>query len=454
MNSNKKNLLLSLRFMPFVIANGMNLFPILVFTQLFLTHRNLTQYVLPLVLYYCFKTTILFLIRIKPIKMTKLLYISIFIGIVGSFIGVFYKEHFLLGLIAGALLGICSGLLFPSFLTVQLHEKKINNFGNSKYGQLYALVFAIIYSLILFLLVKFSISYAFAFIGFNLLLFLLILSVYPEYKFEDDSDYPEYSVIESLFLFATGFFTIFVIKADKKLGVTDFLPYFFIFLISVVFIYLIYLIKMKPERRLSPLLTKIIIFKGMLTNFILVFTPFNQLIRKGGNVLYIVYGLYLLAVIASPIISNLLSKKYSEVNQVKIIKNGLIVGLLLLLPNGSLSYYVGIFCLSLFSAQMNQKLNRLVYENANLPKDHRLIAKFRLNNLGSIIHQISMMFIIYIITVMSNTVAIDEIFMSYSYKEIDKQAFFTLDLAKICLIGGFVVFMSLLNYQYKKKHFK
>lgn len=449
MNKRNKRMLLSLQFIPFVLTNGMNLFPILIFAHLFLTHRDISHYVLPLILYYSFKTTILFLVRIKPIRASRLLQLSILIGIIGSFLGVFYEGNFYFGLIAGAMLGICSGLLYPSFLTVQLHEKTMNNFGTSKNDQFYSIGFALIFSVILFHLINYSIPLTFAFLGLNLMLLLIIVSVYPHYEIEEEIEYPNYPVIESLFLFSVGFFSIFIIKGEKKLGVANLLPVFFLFLVVMVIIYLVYLMKIKPERRLSPFLTQTIIFKGMLTNFILVFTTFNQLIRVGGKSLYVIYSLYLLAIIISPIIKKMLSKKYTEPSQIKIIRWGVISGLILVLwPT---SYYLGVFLISLFSSQLNQQLNQYVYLNAELPKDFRLMAKFRLNNLGSIFHQIIMMLIIYLVTVAFKTVTVDEIFMSYSYKQVDKSAFFTLDVTKWILVAFFVLFISILEKQYQRK---
>lgn len=451
MNKHNKRILLSLRFIPFVLTNGMNLFPILIFAQLFLTYRNMTHYVLPLILYYSFKTTILFLVRIKPIKVSHLLQFSIMIGIIGAFSGAFYKESFSLGLIAGAMLGVCSGLLYPSFLTVHLHEKTLNNFGLSKNDQFYSIGFAFIFSMILFHLLKYSISLTFIFLGLNLMLLLIIVSVYPHYEIEEVIEYPKYPIIESLFLFSVGFFSIFIIKAEKKLGVANSLPIFFLFLVVMVLIYLVYLMRIKPERRLSPLLTQILIFKGMLTNFILVFTTFNQLIREGGESLSIIYSLYLIAIIISPVVGKQLVKKHSEATQVKLIEVGIISGLILVLFPFNFSYYLGIFLISLFSSQLNQRLTQHVYEEVDLPKDSRLMAKFRLNNLGSILHQILMMLIIYLITIMFKNITVDEIFMSYSYKQVDKSAFFTLDITKWILVVSFIIFILVLERQFQRK---
>lgn len=448
MNDKNKQHLLSLRFIPFVLTNGMNLFPVLILAQVYLKYRDIDKYVLPLILYFSFKTTILFLVRLKPVTVEHLLKVSIIIGIIGSFLGSFYESNLYFGLIAGALLGICSGLLYPSFLTVQFHEKHYNNFGNNNKDQLYAILFAIAYSVALFNLMKHSIPYTFMFLGVSLIVLFFILSAYPQYEIEDETEEASYPLFETLFMFITGFFVIFIIKADKKLGIAESLPIFFIFLLTLIIIYIFFVRRVKPERRLSPLLTQMIIYKGMVTNFILVFCTFYQLIKEGGVALYKIYILYLIAVTLAPMIYARLLKKYLENKVVTVIALGIGLGFLLLLF--SPTYYLGVLVLSLFASQLNLRLNQLVYTEANLPKDHRLLAKYRLTNVGSILHQLIMMFIMYVATLVFKTVTIDEILQSYTYKHVDESAFLTLNVTKYILVFGFLAGLYILYNEYKK----
>lgn len=447
MNPKNKKLLLSLQFIPFVLTNGMNLFPIFIFANLFLKYRDITQYVLPLILYYSFKTTILFLLRLKPFKINHLLQLSIIIGILGSILGSMYEWNFYFGLLSGALLGICSGLLYPSFLTVQFHEKNMNDFGITPKDQIYSLGFATIFTLILFTLVKWSIPTTFIFLGINLVLLFIIISVYPHYQIEEMISYPDYPVFETVFLFLTGFFTIFIIKIDKKLGVSGSLSIFFISLAILIGIYIVYLLKRKPIRRVSPLLTGIIIFKGMVTNFILVFCTFDQLIREGNAALYKIYTLYLLGIIISPIVYSTLTKKVSKLKMPYLIMSGLLCGfILILLPS---VFYLGIFMISLFISQINQRLNQFVYFHSELPQDHRLVSKYRLNNVGSILHQIIMTLVMYVTTLLFKTVSLDEILKSYSYKIVDPSAFYTLEVTKHILVLFFIIYLSVITKLYK-----
>ena len=448
MSEKNKHFLLSLRFIPFVLTNGMNLFPVLILAQIYLKYRDIDKYVLPLILYYSFKTTVLFLIRLKPITVNQLLQGSIIIGIIGSVMGSLYESNIYFGLLSGALLGICSGTLYPSFLTVQFHEKTYNDFGSGKKDPLYSIGFAIIYALALFGLIKYSISLTFLFLALSLALLVAILRAYPHYEIVEDTEEVRYPVFETLFLFITGFFVIFIIKIDKKLGIADSMPIFFLFLATLIILYFFFVKKTKPERRLSPLLTKMIIFKGMLTNFILVFCTFYQLIKEGGMAINKIYLIYLVAITLGPMIYSRLLKRYLDTKIVNVIVLGIASGLLLIL--WSPSFYVGILLLSLFTSQLNLRLNKLVYFEAELPKDHRLLAKFRLTNVGSVLHQFIMMFIMYLATIYFKTITIDEILQLYTYKHVDESAFLTLNVTKAVIIFIFLIGLYVLQKQYKK----
>ena len=449
MENKNQQLLLSLRFIPFVLTNGMNLFPVLILAQLFLKHRDIDKYVLPLILYFSFKTTVLFLVRLKPITVNHLLQFAIIIGIIGSFLGSLYELNLYFGLIAGSLIGICSGLLYPSFLTVQFHEKTYNNFSTGKKDQLYSIGFAFVYSLVLFLLLKNSLPLTFFFLGCSLILLLFILRAYPAYEIEEEMEEPSYPIFETLFFFITGFFVIFIIKADKKLGIAESLPIFFVFLGTLLILYLFFVKRTKPERRLTSLQTRMIIYKGMLTNYILVFCTFYQLIKEGGMAINKIYIIYLIAITLAPMIYARLLKKFLENKVTDVIAIGIALGFILML--WSYTFYFGVLVLTIFTSQLNLRLNQLVYTEANLPKDYRLLAKYRLTNVGSILHQLIMMFVMYVGTLLFKNVTIDEILQSYTYKNVDESTFQTMDMTKFVLIAGFLIALFILQKSYNKE---
>ena len=432
-----------LQFIPFILVNGMNLFPIFILVHVFLQHNRAFSYLLPLLFFYCFKTTILFLIRLKTLPMQRLLFYSLCIGLLGCAFGVFIDLNIVFGWFAGALLGMASGLMFPSYMTVTFHERTLNDFNNKGKGQIYSLGYALVFSLILFKLINVSMTGTFLFLGLNLLLLLGVFSTYPKYTIDETVPYPNYSTIETLTLFFVGFFSVFVIKGDKKLGTTNFLVTLLVILAVLLIIYVVYYRKITRQRQFKPLESGMMIYKGMLTNFILVFCTLYQMINHGKSSLTIVYSLYLTAIIIAPMIGKKLPNK----------ENGVIIGLclsFLLLLTHQL-FYVGVFTLSIVTSIYNQQLNQAVYNHSVLPRDYRLIAKYRLGNMGSILHQVIMMTLLLTITKLTHNVSLDNILHSYTFKEINTSAVSVLDIAKFSLLSLYVIILVVLRLKQKKE---
>lgn len=433
----------SLQFIPFVLINGMNLFPIFILVHIFLQNNREFHYLLPLLFFYCFKSTILFLIRLKTLPMRRLLFVAIGLGILGCGFGLLLNQSIAFGWIAGGLLGICSGLMFPSYMTVMFHERTLNDFNNKESNQLYSLGFAIIFSTILFKLIDASIVGTFLFLGLNLLLLASVLSTYPTYRIDETIPYPNYSTIETLVLFFVGFFSVFIIKGDKKLGVSHFLLTLMIIMAILLVIYLIYYKKITRQRQFRPLESAMMLYKGMLTNFILVFCTLYQMINHGKSSLMIIYSLYLTSIIISP----MMAKKIQ--NKEKIIFYGLMFSFLLLITHEL--FYVGVFTLSVITSIYNQQLNQAVYHYPVLPRDFRLIAKYRLGNIGSILHQLLMMATLFIVTKYAHNVSLDNILQSYTFKQIDTNAISVLDMSKYALLGWFAIILIILKNRQKKE---
>lgn len=436
-----------LTFIPFVMINGMNFFPIFILSQLFINHEKINRFILPLVMFYCFKTTILFIFRIKEIDSFKLLKFSILVGIIGSFIGFLSHRHFYLQIFSGIFLGISSGLLTPAHLTVKLHEKKYNHLKTAPKDLAYSLLFAVVLIFGLFKASNHSLMSTFLFLMFNLILLYIIISAYPTYQIMDNTPYPNYSISESLLLFSLGFFTIFILKSSKKIGFTSFLLPMILLFISVSLIYIFYLKKVKPKRKFNKLATTIIIYKGMLTNFIFVFCTFFMLISRGKRAFYIVYLLYLIATIIGPTLNVLLKKKtrFSQGNTLII---GLSLSFFLILFDWT--FYTGVFLLSLFAQYLNQDLTQFAYKQNGIPQDNRIMAKFRLNNIGSIIHQVMMVAILFLVTKLAGVSNLAEIYLDYSTQTIDLNTLLPLQLTKIFILIIFILFFHNLNVFYRQ----
>lgn len=448
--SNKR---LNFRFISFVMTNGMNTFPILILSQFFLQHKRLETFVLPLIMFYCFKTTTLFLIRLKPVSMPFLLKASLTFGLVGCSLGVLSdllassNMVLILAIFAGICLGICSGTLMPSYFTIQFHEKTLNNFGSSAKDQVRSLAYAIVLLSLLITFSHHSLVAAFLFLGLNLVALSIVLTAYPSYHLTDDTPYPTYSLIETLFLFIVGFFSIFILKSAKKIDMGDLIFPLLVFLILIAALYLLYVLFLKKDRKLPLSLTGVIIFKGMLTNYIFVFCTFYQLLYRGPYAFYAVYIVYLIATIVAPFVTKLMTKNFPSLSTRTFLIRLFIVSFLLLANH--FSFFAGVFLLSLASAQLNHHLNVISYHLPILPQDYRLIAKYRLNNIGSILQQIIVFFTLYMVTIWLNSLSFTQMLQDYSTKTVNTETLFPLVVTNLILLGLFTLFIPIINQSFK-----
>lgn len=208
--------------------------------------------------------------------------------------------------------------------------------------------------------------------------------------------------------------------------------------------FIFYLRKAHLDRRFKPIATLLMIYKGMLTNFIFVFCTLYQLLRHGSSALYLVYSLYLTAIILAPSIFNLLNRSK---DRKKIIFYGFLISFFLLITNHL--FYVGVFTLSLFTSMYNQSLNQIVYHYEKLPQDLRLVAKYRLGNIGSILHQLLMMGTLALMARLFNGITVSQIMNDYAYKIQDDHVLSMMFLVKLFLILFFFVLLLIIRKQEK-----
>lgn len=448
MHVSTSNLRKKLTFIPFVMTNGMNLFPIFILSQLFIQDKRVAPFILPLVLFYCFKTTILFIVRIRKINSYQILLFSIWVGIAGSMTGFLSENNFILQLMTGILLGISSGLMTPAFTTVSLHQKFQTDHPVPSPNMIITIIYASVLLYTFFKIASFSLTGTFVLLGINLALLYFVIQIYDTYVLQDETPYPSYSVYESILLFSLGFFTIFIIKSAKKLGFGEFLLPMLLLFSIISFFYLLYLARVKPDRKFDRCSTILIIYKGMLTNFIFVFCTFFMLLYKGKNAFYLVYIIYLIAVLIGPMLIKILKQKIPLEND-GLLLIGLSVGYVCLVFD--LTFYLGVFITSLFAIFMNQDLTKFAYQLKGLPVDSRIMAKFRLNNIGSIIHQVLMVAVLFLVTYLSKTVTVSQIFTDYSMQRIDLNTILPFKITKCLMLLFFIGFFPVIKHFYTKQ---
>ncbi|PLS35210.1 hypothetical protein CYV26_07445 [Carnobacterium maltaromaticum] len=117
---------------------------------------------------------------------------------------------------------------------------------------------------------------------------------------------------------------------------------------------------------------------------------------------------------------------------------GLLVSFIFLLFQPT--FYVGILFLSLFVSELNSELDEYVYNQVDLPKDFRLIAKARLTNIGSVINQLIMFTTLYIAALYTNTTVLNVLKAYHSQKE-SLDFLSVLNVTKNSMLVVFVIYL-------------
>lgn len=434
--------LLKLQAIPFVLTNGMSLFPAFVIAQISVYHEGMDKYVLPLILYYCFKTTILLVIRRKVFDCRILLKFSFIMGIIGCLFGFLMDYSYIFAVLSGISLGMTSGTAFPSFRTISFNEDTYNQFKMGKMDQIVQAVYGLIFSIILFYLVANNARWAFLFIGLNIILAAAIIRKFPGYEIKQSVDLPHYSILGTIGLFAIAFTSIFVAKNSIELGRDSYFFGFLILLATVLTLYLIVQHRGHKKQPVPSFFLVLSIYKGMILNFLFVFCTFYKVFLTQNKALYIVYTLYLSGLLLGGTITSLLSKTFKKYNYFQILSAGIIIGLCAVISK--YTFYPGIFILSVFITQLNRRLNRDIYQYDQLPEEVRLVTKYRLTNIGSILQQVVMVGFVSFAVSFSSKVSIKDIFYPDYGNPTEGNILLYLIIAKFMLVIFFIVFLLIL----------
>ncbi len=405
---------LRLPFFTGVIIKGFHPFVILMLTHLFINHPS-KNFLLPLIFYYSVKSSVLFIFRSHPVQTANLFKYGVLIGLLGCLAAFISNDSVFIYSISGIFLGVCSGVLLPSYATLKRSNNKQSNKEPSKKWEISGVLCSLIYLIAMAQLIKVNSSIVFILLGFTLLWLYEHQSENLVFDLEIPSEYPKYAFFESFFLFIVIFSFVFVLKQDKKEGITDLLPELILFFFILAIIYSVYRYKRRPERRISVKISSLIIYKGMVTNFILAFLTFYQVIKKGAGELMIIYFLYLVGTVVKGVILSFLKRSCHGISAQQLIRTGLAVSFIFLLFQPT--FYMGILLLSIFVGELNSQLDNYVYNHVDLPKEFRLIAKARLTTIGSVMNQWIMFTTLYIASLFANTTVINVLKAYHSQKE-------------------------------------
>lgn len=451
--SQSRHYLQKLQAIPFVFTNELSLFPAFLFAQISVHYPNKVQFILPFILFYSFKTTILFLFRKKPMNCQKLLMISMYLGVFGCIIGAFFTNSAIGLAISSMFLGATSGTAFPSFRTLFFHWQEQKGLKRTKKDSYIEMIFSAIFFFTLFTLLQKNLSVAFIWTGLAFLLTLSILPTYPPYTPDNHVPVPDYTHKESIFLFLTVFFSMFLIKQSTTLGYTDYLYLFFIFLTTILVVYGVLTWQHKLTQPFPPHFLILCIYKGLLLNFLFIFCSAYLVFLNSPKALYTVYTIYLIGLLSGPIVRKQIQKLLPNTPIFHLFFTGIMLSLALL--TNKWTFLVGIYFLSVFITQLNRQLNTESYHDIYLPEDIRLVSKYRLTNLGSVLNQALILAIFAIFTKKNQHISIQSLYDHTAPLMHSRQIFIKTKFILLIFFAVFTfIFLLLPEHMFLADYFK
>ena len=125
------------------LATGMLVIPYFLFATILVTFHSDPFPLIAFTLFYSFRASALLLIG--NINTNFLLKIAIGLGIIGAFFGILTTISMVFLIISAVFLGICSGIIYPAYLSVSYHLKDLNNYKINKNESIFALFYGLLF---------------------------------------------------------------------------------------------------------------------------------------------------------------------------------------------------------------------------------------------------------------------------------------------------------------------
>ncbi|MFC6323088.1 hypothetical protein [Companilactobacillus baiquanensis] len=361
-------------------------------------NKSVAAYVLPFLMLYTFRSIGMLLTVYIRYSASLMLIISNLFGVIGSLCLIFAKNIWF-GVIGGILLGLASSWIWPYFLTVRTKGKITNDFHLTKLHWLGSLVSMILLIVVELLAIKTSEYW----ISFVILALLFLFSMWGGFKVnrqigfyrkhEFSTHQRNYSAIGMIFIVILVMlvFMIRYTRLKNIMRIEDlYIGFIAVFALTILWIY-----QLKIHQKLFPL-SLASINRGIVMNFVLLYTIFDSSLRFGFSTLLVVYLLYLFGFEVGPfILRNHLNLRYPLV----------IIGLILSLFN--FTYFIGILCCSLFVGSDNSILNNSLYHDPKIESERAFLVKYQLSAIGNISQQLFYMIIVYLVSFYSQTNALN-----------------------------------------------
>ncbi|HDR6289145.1 TPA: hypothetical protein QCU33_005262 [Bacillus cereus] len=400
----------------------------------------------PLIIFYTFKYSGVFLIHSFKTKLNtreQLLHFLI-LAIIGALCGSFSTFSTIWIELSALFMGIASSMLLPLYTTTQYHEKYLYGSKMQVNQYLFALLTVIlIVPLILFTANSNHPSLAFMLYGIALYICYLSLRKMPKYEVTVENSF--HFSVPSFLLFILFTTLLFLMKATREIN----LQLLLVLLIVTILVAIALLTVLIPKVNFSFQLPKYIYYfgftQGMIVNFYLLYGTFFALSQK--NSTFMIYGIYLpygIGIILSLFLGPKLLCRFSQYHPITVTNAGALLGILCTMLPCTLP--LGGLLVGFFSSLQARKLNRFAYDATNSLKDSSLLLRNRWSKLGSIINQILLISFILVLSFIHH-IPLNEIFVALTGKAGQNQiplytVLLTTNIVICFIIGNLLIFGS------------
>lgn len=372
-----------------LLANGGVAIPYFFCLTLYNQNKSIFNYALPFLMLYTFRALGMLLTTFITLPASTMLSFSSLFGVIGS-IFILGAANPFFGVIGGVLLGLASSWIWPYYLTVRSRGQMDKEF---KFNRMHTL--SVLITLVLLVVVQLIATKTnFLNLSFILLAFLFLAAlvggmnithrltfyqgIQTKQKFRINSFF-------SLIVLASLVMLIFIIRYTRLKAVSQ----TFDLLISVVaimlFLFLAYY-QIDIHKKIFPL-SLVAVNRGVIMNYMMLYSIFDSTIRFGFNTLMLIYTIYLLGFEAGPfLLKNRANWRYPL----------LLLGLVLALFN--YTYFIGLLLCAIFVGTDNRILNDALYNHPDLDSERAFLIKYQLSCVGNVSQQLVYMTTIYFIS--------------------------------------------------------
>jgi hypothetical protein len=398
------------KFYMYAVVNAAPFLPYLLFILVGNYYDGWLNGYAALIIYYVFNYTGTFLFNAFGRRMSakKHLLLLLSFGTVGSLIAALAPFSTLWMEIGAIFIGISSSMILPLYITLQYHERFFYGRKMTNKNYLAALIVVLIAIFAAILLVKFTFPWV-AFLFYALLLAITFYFVSRLPNYEIGAIEKTGFLMRPFIIFLVFSVIIFIIKGVRTTDLASLVTLAILACVVGITIFIITLIRFRPVLKLSVLVHYFSLGQGMANSFALLYGTFYSLSQQNFNFMLLhIYLVYFFGIIFSLLFEPFLKKAWKDRPILVLYTIGISIGAILMVCPWTIS--VGVFIIGSFSSMTGRFLNRQAYNHSkDAMKDASLLLRSRWNKLGSITHQVTLVFLLFLGSLFSENLTITNV---------------------------------------------